>query len=107
MQRGTYAGWLAEQDGRVIGGTGLTFLEWGPTRRDSGGVHARVVNVFTEDPHRRQGVAADLTRHALRHAANRGVRSFHLSSTPAARALYERLGFRTHASEMTLVLPSA
>ena len=35
MEGGLYLGWLAEQDGQVIGGVGLMFLEWGPTRQDS------------------------------------------------------------------------
>lgn len=35
MERGTYLGYVAEADGRVVGGVGAVLLDWGPTRGEA------------------------------------------------------------------------
>lgn len=100
LTRGVYLGWLAERQGAVVGGAGLTLLEWGPTRDDPSPVRARVVNVFTAPEWRRQGVARTLLEEALRAAQMRGIRTLNLGTTEQARSLYEELGFSASPHEM-------
>lgn len=100
LDRGTYLGWLAEQQGDVVGGCGLVLLEWGPTRDDPSPWRGRIVNVFTAPVVRRQGVARRLLEHALEEAWRRGLRTLSLGTTEMARGLYEEAGFRPSGSEM-------
>lgn len=100
LEREIYFGWLAETAQGVIGGAGLTLLEWGPTREDPQPWRGRVVNVWTHPRWRRQGVARQLVMHALAAAAARGVQVLSLSTTPAGRPLYGSLGFGTASAEM-------
>lgn len=100
MNQGTYLGWLAEQQGDVVGGCGLVLLDWGPTRDDPNPCRGRIVNVFTAPTVRRQGVARRLLDHALEEARQRGLRTLSLGTTEMARGLYEQAGFRPSGSEL-------
>lgn len=100
LAREVYLGWLAEQEGVILAGVGLTLLEWGPTHDDPNPWSARLINVFTEPAYRRQGLARALTAHTLGEAEARGVRSVSLTATREARALYEAFGFEPSPAEM-------
>jgi len=101
LQRGVYLGWVAEVGGAVIGGAGLTLLEWGPTRTDPNPLRARVVNVFTEPAWRGRGVAGSLLARCLAEAETRNIGVLSLSAAPEVRPLYEKLGFVVSTTEMT------
>ena len=66
------------------------------------GQQGLVVNVFTERPYRRQGLARRLMQEVLQWAAFNGVASIVLHASPDGRALYEQLGF-VPTSEMRYV----
>ncbi|MGN6525282.1 MAG: GNAT family N-acetyltransferase [Burkholderiaceae bacterium] len=98
---GTYVGRLAiAADGGVVGGAGAVLLDWGPTRGNPGGTMARIVNVFTDEPWRRRGIARALLQAVLARCEAAGVREFNLGATPEAAALYASLGFDPYPSEM-------
>ena len=103
---GVYLGWLAEEDGRVIGGAGLTLLHWGPGRDDPQPVRGRVSNVFVEPEYRRQGVARLLMGVMLAEARARGLGMLNLGTSAEGRELYTSLGFRASDTEMWLRLDS-
>ncbi|GBF04669.1 acetyltransferase, N-acetylglutamate synthase [Deinococcus aerius] len=94
LTRGVDLGWLAEHDGKVIGGAGLILLEWGPTRDDPSPLRARVRGVFTVPEWRRRGVARALLDHALDTAKARGLHTLSLGTTDQARTLSQALGFQ-------------
>lgn len=100
MGRGAYLGWLAESGGRVIGGAGLTLLDWGPTRGHPDPRRGRVVNVYTEPDWRRRGVALALLERLLTEAESLGLGLLNLGTSDAGRPLYERLGFVPAGREM-------
>jgi len=100
MERGLYLGWLAEQDGQVIGGVGLMFLEWGPTRHDSHPWRARIVNMFTAPAVRRQGCARALLQKAMQEAHRCGIGTLSLATSESARGLYAQAGFAQYPDEM-------
>ena len=100
MKREVYLGWLAEVEGEVIAGLGITLLEWGPTRMDPQPLRARVVNVFTQLAYRGNGISSQLLQEALREVQRRGIRTLSLGTTDQARALYGRYGFQPYAAEM-------
>jgi GNAT superfamily N-acetyltransferase len=101
IPRGQYVGWLAspgERPSEIVGGAGLQVrraLPYPDARRHQVvlGPQAVVLNVYTEPPWRRQGLAALLMRHVLDWAKANGVMNLVLHASRDARALYEKLGF--------------
>nr|WP_146218421.1 GNAT family N-acetyltransferase [Micromonospora acroterricola] len=77
------AGRLA--DGRIVG-TAVAWLSHGLLT---------LYFVGTQPEERRRGIGAVMTRAALDLAAQRGVRTAALASTPVGERVYGRLGFRT------------
>lgn len=100
IESGRYVGFLAVQGDRVVGGAGAVLLDWGPTRSNPGGEMARIVNVFTDEAVRRQGIASALLEAVMQHCEGLGVREFNLGATPNARGLYGALGFESYPAEM-------
>lgn len=100
IEMGTYIGRFSVEGDSVASGVGALLLDWGPTRANPSGTMARIVNVYTEPPWRRQGIAKRLLEALMTDCEQRGIREFNLGSTPEARALYERLGFQLYPAEM-------
>jgi ribosomal protein S18 acetylase RimI-like enzyme len=67
------------------------------------GVRAWIEDVVVDDAVRGQGVAAELVRAALDHAAKEGARTVDLTSRPdreAANRLYQRMGFEVRTTNV-------
>jgi ribosomal protein S18 acetylase RimI-like enzyme len=99
-------GWFAlDDDGEVIGGSGLMILDWPPHPLDPTSDHrGYLLNVYVEPSHRRKHIASRLIELALDEARRRRIRVVALHSTDAGRALYESNGFRA-TNEMFYVEP--
>ncbi|GGS79267.1 GNAT family N-acetyltransferase [Nonomuraea spiralis] len=85
----------ARLDGRIVGTLTLVVF---PVAT---GTRARIEDVVVDAAARGRGIAAELTRHALRLAGQAEARTVDLTSRPdraAANRLYERLGFRARNS---------
>jgi GNAT superfamily N-acetyltransferase len=99
---GEYVGWLVTvQDSTdVFAGAGVQLrrilprpmTEDGQTRI-AAGREAIVLNVFTERPWRRKGVARLLMQHVLDWAPDADIDRLVLHASDEGRVLYERLGF--------------
>ena len=98
---GRYVGWVCEctsPAGTIVGGAGVQLRELAP-RPDASGAHlARgpecyILNVFTDPPWRRRGVADRLMRELMQWAAARRIARFSLHASHEGRAVYEKLGF--------------
>lgn len=63
-------------------------------------------DVYTHPQVRGQGIARALSGQAIAWLRDRGARSIRLLATPAARPIYETLGF-TPTSEMELLVPAS
>jgi GNAT superfamily N-acetyltransferase len=98
---GRYLGWVCEptgERGTIVGGAGVQFRELAPRpdpsgRRLAAGPEAYILNVFTEPPWRRRGVADRLMRELIAWAAGRGIERLTLHASAEGRPVYERLGF--------------
>ncbi len=56
---------------------------------------ASMYNITTVDSHRRMGLGAAMTSHAVRRGRELGCRFSGLQSSAMGQPLYERMGFRT------------
>jgi GNAT superfamily N-acetyltransferase len=103
MPSGEYVGWLAapsDMPETIVAGAGILQRRVPPHPHDGpGGVTVAagrqgiVLNVFTERPWRRRGLAELLMRHVLAWVASNGVETLVLHASADGRSLYERLGF--------------
>jgi GNAT superfamily N-acetyltransferase len=101
LHAGEYVGWLAapaDHPAEIVAGAGLQLRRVLPHPVADGrelalGLQGIVLNVYTELVWRRRGLAGLLMRHLIAWAAERGVASLVLHAAPAARPLYEQLGF--------------
>jgi len=102
LATGEYIGWLAECDGKIVAGAGALMREQGPAPgfpRVGKWVH--IVNVYTERPYRRQGIARELMTTILDWCQANAIMHVTLGASADGRALYESLGFR-QTSDMKL-----
>lgn len=97
---GHYFGLLAESDGEIIAGAGMTLLDWGPTRGDPNPYRGRIVNVFTVPAMRRQGIARSLVKNLLQLGEQRGIQTFSLAASEDGAVMYHQLGFLPYKNEM-------
>jgi GNAT superfamily N-acetyltransferase len=101
---GEYLGWLAapaSDPGTIVGGAGVQLRRAMPRALRYSGEHALsrgreaiVINVYTEKPWRKRGVAALLMEHVLAWAKASDLDILVLHASPEGRHLYERLGFQ-------------
>ena len=97
---GEYLGWLAapaDQPGVIVAGVGVQQRRVQPHPLGDALAEGRqglVVNVFTERPWRRRGLANLLLEHVLAWAAKSGMETLVLHASDEGRPLYERLGFQ-------------
>ncbi len=103
IRRGVYVGWIVETwEREPVANAGLFLLEWPPHLRDVGGMRGYILNVWTNDDHRRKGIARRLMETVLSEARRRNIRVLTLHASDEGRQLYEKLGFR-QSREMMFV----
>jgi GNAT superfamily N-acetyltransferase len=100
----SYRAWLIVDDtGAAAAGGGIVLVRHHASPRDPHDRRPVVVNVFTEPPHRRRGLARLLMETMITWAKGEGFKLLYLHASPDGRALYEALGFEA-TNEMRLQL---
>ena len=101
---GRYFGFIAEDEGRAVGGVGLMELDWPPHPSHPGDPRrGYVFNMFVEPECRRRGVARALMAAAETEFRRRGIGYAILHASAEGRPLYEADGWKATA-EMAKVL---
>jgi GNAT superfamily N-acetyltransferase len=100
---GSYRGWLAQEDGRVVAGGGIIMLPYHSSPRDPKPRRAWIVNMYTEPGYRRQGLARRLMDEMIGWCRSQRMATVYLHASDEGRPLYESLGFRP-TNEMRLPL---
>ena len=99
---GEFVGFLVEVKGVPVAGGGLLVRRMMPRPGHPQGFReAHVLNVFTEERHRRRGHARALMEAILRWCRANGFPRLTLHASGKGKPLYESLGFRT-VEEMRL-----
>lgn len=95
---------LALDDGKAVGCATLSFVYIMPTFSHPTGNRAHLMNVYTNEGYRRQGIAWHMVQMLIDIAANRGVTEITLDATESGRPLYQAMGFESSSSCMTMNL---
>jgi len=107
MDAGDYHAWLVNaagastEDASVAAGAGLWLMDWPPHMIGHGALRGNIVNVYTHQNFRRQGLARHVMETAIAWCRNNGVDTIVLHASPAGRSLYESMGF-TDTNEMRI-----
>ena len=90
----TYAGWLAEFDGRIVAGIGLFFFaDRAPHPSQFNPVRGYLMNAYAEPAHRSSGIAQRLAHVATEHARKVAAGDDESSHVPFEALRHESLAF--------------
>ncbi len=100
-----YVGLLLEEEGQVVAGAGIFFMEFPPHWMDAQPMRAYVLNVYVAPEARGKGFAKRLMEESIAVCENRGVGVVTLHASPMGRRIYEGMGFEP-TGEMRIRLGS-
>lgn len=103
LTTGQARGWIAETEGRPVGGALLELKEALPSPLTPQRVRGYLFNVFVAPEARGQGLARRLTEAALEAARSLGLEMVELHASKDAEALYRSMGFEP-TPEFRLIL---
>ena len=107
LPQGKFLAWVAEEDGQIVGTSGLIFFEQAPTPPNLIGTEGYVLNMYTLPQWRGRGIARTLLEEIIRYVKNTGIPQLWLYATDEGRPLYEKLGFVVLPDAMGLKLSPA
>ena len=99
---GEYHAWVCEiASGEIVAGGGASLLKWPPGPLSVRGDRlAFVYNVYTEPEHRKRGLARRVMETIHAWCDQHGIGALALNASPAARHLYDSLGYVDAPSPM-------
>jgi GNAT superfamily N-acetyltransferase len=98
---GSYAGFLVEEDGEIVGGAGVWFMEWPPHFMHLEPVRGYLLNFYVAPQARGRGIAKELVSAAVEECRRRGVKVAVLHASAMGRPVYEAMGWEA-GNEMML-----
>ena len=93
---------LALDEGKVIGCASMSFMWIMPTFSHPTGRRAHLMNVYTRNEYRRQGIARRMVEMLIEATWVKGATEISLDATVMGRPLYESLGFKNSTECMVL-----
>ena len=97
---GSFSSWVAENDGKIVATSGISFFTLPPNKKCPTGKVAYIANMFTYQEYRKQGIASKLFALTVEEAINRGCIKIMLNATDMGRPIYEKYGFKDSLNDM-------
>ncbi|MCU0482413.1 MAG: GNAT family N-acetyltransferase [Anaerolineae bacterium] len=88
-----YIGWVACDGDEIVAGLGLWVMDWLPAPDGITFVRPYVCNVYTENSHRKQGIAHRLVDVMLAYCKECGYKRVRLHASVFGKPIYEQIGF--------------
>ncbi len=95
MADGTFVAWLALDGDRIIGTSGMSFVEKPPYFGCPSGRIGLLSSMFTDREYRRKGIARELLKRVVDEARNYGCGTVQITASDMGVRLYTAFGF-TH-----------
>jgi len=95
---------LAFDGEEIVGCASMSYIWIMPTFSHSTGKRAHLMNVYTRQDHRRQGISKKMVEMLIEESREKGVTEISLDATDMGRPLYESLGFHPSDSAMVMEL---
>ncbi|MDI6895485.1 MAG: GNAT family N-acetyltransferase [Bacillota bacterium] len=96
--------WLAADDGKIVGSSGLIFLCKPPTPDNMSGREGYIMNMYTLPEYRQRGVATALLGECVRFARSMGAGRLSLHASSLGKPVYQKFGFVDSRAEMRMAV---
>ena len=93
MKDGTFVSWIAVDDGRIIGTSGMSFVEKPPYFGCPSGKMGLLSSMFTNPGYRRMGIAKELLHRVVEEARDYGCGTIQITASDMGVKLYTAYGF--------------
>jgi GNAT superfamily N-acetyltransferase len=90
---GTFFSWIALDNDKIIGTSGISIVEKPPYFGCPSGKIARLSSMFTAPQHRRKGIAKELLSRVIEDARNHGCGTVQITASDMGVKLYTAFGF--------------
>ena len=93
MADGTFVSWLAVDGDKIIGTSGMSFVEKPPYFSCPSGKIGLLSSMYTDPDYRRQGIAKELLRRVVEEAQAYGCGTVQITASDMGVLLYTDFGF--------------
>ncbi len=100
MADGTFVSWLAVDGERIVGTSGMSFVEKPPYFGCPSGKMGLLSSMFTDPEYRRQGIARKLLSLVVEEARNYGCGTVQITASNMGVLLYTDFGFEKNGNFM-------
>ena len=105
MADGTFVSWLAMDGDRIVGTSGMSFVEKPPYFGCPSGKIGLLSSMFTEPAYRRRGIARELLARVIEEAKAYGCGAVQITASDMGVLLYRSFGFVRNENFMQYKLP--
>ena len=100
MAEGTFVSWLAMDGEKIIGTSGMSFVEKPPYFTCPSGRLGLLSSMYTDPAYRRMGIAKELLHRVVEEARNKGCGAVHITASDMGVKLYTAYGFKHNGNFM-------
>lgn len=93
MKDGTFVSWIAVDDDKIIGTSGMSFVEKPPYFGCPSGKIGLLSSMFTNPHYRRKGIGKELLNRVVEEARNYGCGTVQITASDMGVKLYTAYGF--------------
>ena len=97
---GTFVSWLALDGEKIVGTSGMSFVEKPPYFGCPTGRIGLLSSMYTDPGHRRQGIAKELLRRVTDEARDYGCGAVQITASDMGVLLYTAFGFKKNGNFM-------
>ncbi len=101
---GTFVSWLALDGDRIVGTSGMSFVEKPPYFGCPSGKIGLLSSMFTDSEYRRRGIAKELLSRVVEEARTYGCGTVQITASDMGVLLYTDFGFKKNGNFMQLSL---
>ena len=100
MEEGTFVSWLAMDGDKIIGTSGMSFVEKPPYFTCPTGRLGLLSSMYTDPRYRRMGIAKELLHRVVEEARAYGCGAVHITASDMGVKLYTAYGFKHNGNFM-------
>ena len=100
MADGTFVSWLAMDGDKIVGTSGMSFVEKPPYFSCPSGKLGLLSSMFTDPDYRRMGIAKELLDRVVGEARDYGCSAVHITASDMGVKLYTAYGFKHNGNFM-------
>ena len=104
MADGTFVSWLAMDGDKIVGTSGMSFVEKPPYFTCPSGKLGLLSSMYTNSEYRRMGIARELLDRVVNEARKYGCGAIHITASDMGVKLYTAYGFKHNGNFMMYTL---